>query len=145
MPLILNPYVLAALEWGVRKGAPLLMSRLSQEPATEEVIFQGLARLQRGTVAVDGLLSVTPTHLVFSEAGGSGRRLRVQVPVHEIEDVTLVPRRRFGLISTTPNTINVRSRRGTFLFVVDAQDSDRWVRELRAASRSATIIDVAAR
>lgn len=145
MPLIFNPYVLMALQWAVVKGTPILVSRfVKTEQLGEETVFEGLATLERGRDDIDGLLSITATELVFAPVRGSARNSAVRIPLEAIEEVSLPPRRRLGLFPAVPNTIKVRSRRGIFRFVVDNEDSERWLAEIRAALRRTDIIEIPA-
>ncbi len=132
-----GPYTLMVAEWLVRQGGPILRRRLLKATPSD-VLFEGEATLERGGEPVRGVLSVTPSALVFTPNSFAERGAAISMSLDGIEEVSPARSRLFGLIPASRNALKVRSRRGVFRFRVDADDRDLWVRQIEAVRKAAS-------
>lgn len=133
MPWIPNPLYFMVGEWLLRNGGPIVARRLTKSPPTSDVLFEGEAKLEHGPENIMGLLSVTPSAVVFTPASIRTRGAATSIPLAEIEEITPTKGRLLGLIPSSNNGIKFRTRRGIFRFRVDSSDRATWLRELRSA------------
>lgn len=133
MPWVPGPFSFMVGEWLLRNGVPLVTSRFIRSAPSTRILFEGQARLEHGPENVSGLLSLTPSDLVFTPSGFRTRNAQITLPLAEIDDVVATKARFLGLIPVKDNGIKVRSRRGIFRFRVDPEDRDDWLREIRTA------------
>ncbi len=127
-----GPLTLMVAEFLLRQGTPLLRSRLTKTPPSD-VLFEGEARLEHGGEPVNGILSVTPSALVFTPNTVRARHAAVTLPLDGIDEVAADRSRIFGLIPASRNALKVRSERGIFRFRVDGDDRDTWLRQIEVA------------
>lgn len=133
MPWVPNPLYLMVGEWLLRNGMPVVLRRLTRTPPVAVILFEGEAKLEHGPENVVGLLSVTPSTLVFAPRALRTRGTAAAIPLAEVEDIAATRGRLFGLIPFWNNGIKVRTKRGIFRFRVDSADRPTWMRELHAA------------
>ncbi|MGE3960450.1 MAG: hypothetical protein AB7F65_02060 [Dehalococcoidia bacterium] len=137
MPLVPNPIYWMVGEWLLRNGLPIVTNHLTKTPPQEHVLFEGEARLEHGPENITGLLSVTPSSLVFTPSGIRTRGAATALPLHDIDEVTPTKGRILGVIPARGDGLKVKARRGIFRFRVDPDDRDRWLREIRTAQAMA--------
>ena len=137
MPWVPNPLYLMVGEWLLRNGGPLVLRRFVRTPPAASVLFEGEARLEHGPENIRGLLSLTPSELVFTPSAIRTRGAGVAFRLADIEEISATKGRLLGLIPFWNNGLKVRTRRGVFRFRVDGSDRPAWLRELRAAHAAA--------
>lgn len=129
-----NPIYLMVGEWLLRNGVPIVARRLVKAPPSPAlVLFEGEARLEHGPENIDGLLSVTTSHVIFTPTSIRTRGAASAIPLADVEEIEGVKGRFLGLIPLWNNGIKLRTRRGIFRFRVDPSDRGAWLRELRSA------------
>ncbi len=134
MPWVPNPVYWMVGEWLLRAGVPFVAARLAKAPPpAERVLFEGEARLEHGPEKIGGLLSVTPSTLVFTPSAIRTRGTAHAIPLVDIESIEATRGRLFGLIPLWRSGLKIRTRRGIFRFRVDHTDRSAWLRELRTA------------
>lgn len=136
MPWLLNPYSLLALQWAVRKGLPLVASRLGRVSPIENVLFEGPARLEHGSQSRPGTLWLTPDVLGFASGGSGNPRDALVIPLPAVEEVRSARRRFLGLFGYGTPRLTMRAEHGVFRFLVDVEDQPRWTQMIEAARQA---------
>ena len=98
----------------------------------ETLVREGGANMQRGWEAVGGKLALTTSRLVFASHAFNVQAGPAEIPLADIRDVTPAWTRFLGLIPVAPNSICVRTDRGTHRFVLYRRKE--WIAAINAAA-----------
>lgn len=134
MPFIPHPVYFVVIRWALDRGLPIVARRLSGtrglELPDEDVVYQGLATLERNR-PIPGVLSLTPSRLVFLPTQRDDRAHSVSVPRSDIVQARPVNRWLLRLVPLRTRSIGLQTTRGNFVFQVDDADRERWLRDLQ--------------